>query len=567
MESANRLTNGVLCNEYQFYVDIAVNGFDRKQWGTYVDEDDVTLNFDITTANIDDEFIEQYAIHYTEDTYTVHVNTPDLKKDTENNYISIKTFIVDDTVEDVYNATQKELDDNNDSIMDNEKISVFETVQTSDPTMSGQIYDVPVGDSQDRTKRCVITSDIMFENPNVRRTGLNNSTIVSFRNLKYSDVKNRRYKIRVLVEYGNPMFSRLFFRYYVSNMWIEYRNTDGTVSKFYVGTEKLNKKQTVGTYTDTDYMFATDTLNVFVCPVSLTAIPLDESLEEIQGTVQMRGSDKQIELSIDTYTGFVDYTKTEDELMKEYLEQQSIPWEQFKLKKRYLQDNIKSIEIASVDVSDIQERISRYELFGISSKNNYTYQDVRSEVKNSNYMSVVYHSGLYNPNMRDDVMSFIYNGEVYESYKYDQFLNESPVYAPAHLSYEVRDNELVSSMEIWNDEYVTLKKTSENLFTGNLSSIGNGYTRLDLSMDHGQWPDYLSLYDTVLNNEDWFFPGAYTVNAPKFTGSGENHPDDGCWFRTLLYNLRWSYPQYYNDTETQQQKINAYDIVPGGEYL
>ena len=567
LESANRQSNGVLCNEYQFYVDIAVNNFDRNNWGSYVDEDNVTLNFDITNATIDDEFIEQYSIQYTEDTYTVHVNTPDLKKDTENNYISIKTFLVDDTIEDVYSASQKELDLNNDEIIASKKISVFETVQTSDPTMSEQIYDVPVGDSQERTKRCVLTSSIMFEDPNVRRTGLNNNTIVSFRNLKYSDVKNRRYKMRVLVEYGNPLFSRLFFRYYVSNMWIEYKNNDGSISKFYVGTEKLNKKESVGTYTDTDYMFSTDTFNVFVCPVSLTAIPEDKSLTEIKGNVKLTGSPKQIELSMDTYTGFIDYSKTTDELMKEYLEQQSIPWEQFKLKKRYLQDNIKHIDIDSVYIQDMIDRISSYELFGISTENNYSYQDIRSEMNTNNYLSVVYHSGLYNPNMRDDKMSFIYNEEVLEASRYNQFLNESPVYTPTYMSYEVRDDELVSSMEIWNDEYSAAKLKDENIFMGNLSATGNGYTRLDSSFDTGQYPDNMTLSDTLLNNEEWFFNGSYVDNAPQLSQSSVNHPDKGYWFRTLLYNTKWCYPQYYIDTETQQQKINAFDIVSSGEYL
>lgn len=568
MESANRMSNGVLCNEYQFYIDLKVNNFDKDVWGSYVDENNITLNFDITNAMIDDEFIEQYAIFHTEDTYTVHVNTPDLKKDTENNYISIKTYLVDDTVSDVYSASQKELDDNNDKIISEKKISVYDTITTSDPTMSGQIIDVFVDDTQTKKKTCVVTSEIMFSDPYVRKTGLNNNSIISFRNLNFKDVINRNYKIRVVVEYGNPMFSRLFFRYFVQNVWIEYKKDDGTVNRFYLGTENLNKTNAVGTYTNTDYMFSTDTHNVFICPISMTAIPEDKYLTEVSGNVSLTGSDKQIELKMDKYTGFVDYSLTEDELLKKYLEEQSIPWEQFKLKKRYMQDNITQMMISPVHINDFHDLISNYELFGASTKYNYSYNDIRTEISNSNYMSVVYHAGLYNSIMRNDEYTFIYNGNVLESERYNQFINESPVYAPAYMNYEIRDDRALKSMKNWNHEFIVSDLSAENLYSGNISGIGNGYNYLDESYDTGQYgKSMMSLIETVNYNDEELFKEAYSLEAPELNDDSKKHPETGYWYRSLLYNLKWQYPQYIVDSETQEQKINAYDIVTGGEYL
>jgi hypothetical protein len=72
---------------------------------------------------------------------------------------------------------------------------------------------------------------------------------------------------------GNPLFSMLFFRFYVADMWIQYGE-----NSFHVGTGNLATKVIVGNQTTYNYMFSSETLRAWLCPVSLTSIPkeLDE---------------------------------------------------------------------------------------------------------------------------------------------------------------------------------------------------------------------------------------------------------------------------------------------------
>lgn len=406
LEESNKLTNGVMCNQYQFFIDVDIEDFTREAWGSYVDEDSITLNFEITNATIDDDFIEKYAIYSTEETYTVHVNTVDNKTDNEDNYISIKTTVVDSTETDVYNTSQRQLDENYENLIDTTSdsnklsISVSDTIYTSDPTTDIDY----LRDGNKVIKTIVGTSSTMFENPYVRKTGVHNQTVVKFENIKFSEA-NKQFKIRVVVEYGNPMFSRLFFKYYVSDMYIKYttKNEDGSIlnNLFYIGKNNLHVSKT-GTYSETEYMFSTETLNTFVCPVSFTTIPYDDSLTSIRGNVKLSGSDKQITLAMDKYCGKINSMLSDDELLREYVENQIVPWEQFKLKRRYLQDSTSSLSVKPIHISDYYDKISKYELFGATKTNNYTYDDVKSEENATNYMSVVYHSGYYNSMMRND---------------------------------------------------------------------------------------------------------------------------------------------------------------------
>lgn len=72
--------------------------------------------------------------------------------------------------------------------------------------------------------------------------------------------------------------------------------------------------------------------------------------------------------------------------------------------------------------------------------------------------------------------------------------------------------------------------------------------------------------DTRLYNEQFIFDGAYECEAPQTMMNSINHPNSKYWFRSLLYNVKWQYPKYYNDDNTQSFKIQAFDIVHNGKY-
>lgn len=128
----------------------------------------------------------------------------------------------------------------------------------------------------------------------------------------------------------------------------------------------------------------------------------------------------------------------------------------------------------------------------------------------------------------------------------------------------------ISSIKVWNDEYTASKESNENTFRGLLSSTGNGYNYLNDSADFGQYDskqEAWSLLDTRLYNEQFVFDGAYESVAPQNMKSSISYPNKNYWFRTLLYNIKWQYPKYYNDDSDQTYKIKAFDIVSGGSYF
>ena len=84
---------------------------------------------------------------------------------------------------------------------------------------------------------------------------------------------------------SNPMFAMLFFRFYVSEMCINYGN-----NKFHVGTSNLASKSNVGSQTTYNYMFSSETFKTYICPVSLVSIPDDQPVDTVVVKEYMTGS-------------------------------------------------------------------------------------------------------------------------------------------------------------------------------------------------------------------------------------------------------------------------------------
>ena len=115
LEESNRSDLGVMANQFQFFVEVGIDGFDRKSWGSFVDEKDITLNMVIRNAEVDYENVQKYGIQLVQQTKTLHVNTTDKTNDFKNNYVRFHTYISDPVNGSMFNKTQKELDDINEA--------------------------------------------------------------------------------------------------------------------------------------------------------------------------------------------------------------------------------------------------------------------------------------------------------------------------------------------------------------------------------------------------------------------------------------------------------------------
>lgn len=569
LERSNDINNGVLCNQFQFFVDIDISDFSRDYWGSYVPEDDITLNFDIVNAPVDYEFVERYGVQSAENMYTVHINPVDSSTDFTNNYCAIKTYLIDNELIDPYTKTVSELVESDvkartkltKTINDSEiKTSVIDSIRTSDtenntPTSLRDI------------EYTSMNSRIFKGDTATRGSGIDDNLLIQMRNITFEQANSGKFRFLVTVELTNPLFSRLFFRYYISNLWVSYKygSEKQNIEKFYIGTSKLAKASQTGRYQTYEYMFATDTFNAFVCPITFTAVPNEDSVNSIDIDVKNVGSEKQISLKMDTYVPELPsniQNMTDTERLTYIVKNQYIPWYDFKLKKRYLQDNIKNIYVQPIHISDIKDKISSKNLFNIIDG----YDAIKSSRIDNSYMSVVYNANMYNSRMREDDMTFYYNDELYIASKYSQYGNNAPVFVSEDLSYDVRDSILMNSIDTWNYEYQKTNSYNDNTFSGHLSTYGNGYQYLDKSRDKGQYEDILSLEETIKQNEMLFFSEPYIDVCAQPAKNGMKYPDKNGWFRQLLYQLKWQYPRYYMD-DNQNEKIDAYDIVDSGTYL
>lgn len=577
LERSNDIDNGILCNQLQFFVDIDISDFDKESWGSYVPEENITLNFDITNTPVDYEFVERYGVQSAEDTYTLHVNPVDNDNDFGNsknpNYFTIKTYLVNNDIVDPYSKTAAELTASDSSALKN-----LNDTTVSDNIRRGTGEKVELGSESDnsvRTYNFMKKDMFVSEDENnvlsgenaTRDKGIDDNVLIRMRNITFTKANNGKFRFRVVVEFGNPVFSRLFFRYYVSNMYVSYKKENGDISYFYAGTSNLASAKQTGRYQTYDYMFATNTFNAFICPISFTAVPEEDVVNPIDIAIKTTGSDKQLSLMMNAYAPKLSsklQNMSDTEKLNYIVNRQYIPWYDFNLKKRYLQDNVKNIYIQPIHISDYKDKLAPYELFNIIDG----YDNVKSSNSQNSYLSVVYNSNMYNIVKSGDDMKFYFNNKQYTANKYAQYANNAPVYLSENLSYEVRDSSLMNSISTWNLEYQVSSSKSGNTFSGHLSTYGNGYEYLSADADKNQYDSkkIFSLADTKEKNEDIFFSAPYIDNIQELEKSGQKHPDEYEWFRQLVYQVKWQYPKYYTDDD-QNEKVDAYDIVDNGEYL
>ena len=290
LEESNRSDLGVMANQFQFFVEVGIAGFDRKSWGSFVDENDITLNMTIRNADVDYENVQKYGIQLVQQTKTLHVNTPssyvsiesDKYKDFEKNYVRFHTYVADPSDGSMFNRTQRDLDKlhlNVDSSTFSAKDTVGCTQGCALNKMAEYVYVNDKGREVDSDVYYEIKSDYFGDTADSRPEGMQDSIEIALKNITFSKVSEGKFRFRVVTEMGNPLFSMLFFKFYVADMWIKYGS-----NSFHVGTGNLARKVIVGNQTTYNYMFGSETLRAWLCPVSVTSIPV-ELEKDIDGVI------------------------------------------------------------------------------------------------------------------------------------------------------------------------------------------------------------------------------------------------------------------------------------------
>jgi hypothetical protein len=370
------------------------------------------------------------------------VNTPSIYKDEElerdedfeDNYVRFRTYISDPASGSMFNKTQNQLDE-----IDAEARSESFTAKDTVSCTQGQELNVIANCSDDFYYQ--IKRKYFGDDADTRPEGMQDSIEITLSDITFSKASEGKFRFRVLTEMGNPLFSMLFFRFYVADMWIKYG-----VNQFHVGTGNLASKVVVGNQTTYDYMFSSETLRAWLCPVSLTSIPEELDAQYIKEAVDptkvyMTGSDLQLYTKTSLYVPDSvvsdNENMTDSQKTSKYVKQQSLGWFDFSVKKKYFQDNIMNMQIRPLFPSaDFQNVLSPAETINMEYIGNERwthpsddnkFDEIESNRKEDNYMSVIYHAAVLGAQRRQDVNSFYYNSVMYDATKYSQKANRAPV--------------------------------------------------------------------------------------------------------------------------------------------
>lgn len=435
-----------------------------------------------------------------------------------------------------------------------------------------------------------------------------------------------RNRIRVMMEFGNPVPAEIDLNFKVVGMEVHgkvkdmYRNPDGGEAEELVFRKKFPVSADDIDNLDSDRFsgvrkFIINPIYMTVCDASYEA---SEGMSNIRTTRKFRDPDtgEEVEDEVIKITGsenpsYISFgLYGEDEIRdcstrlyvsdpgmdngKAYLLdgltvhqriEMGLPiYKNYIPLKRHLQDNVSKIyvrprnlseDISSglVSLTDLGKYMDMFDssTFSEQMKNVYNVYPIMTDGLNpkhqESYLSLFYNSAIMHPKQRgSDGETFYYNNTLYSSAEYAQKANSTPLLASEEVSLEVRSKELVESISAWNMEYeVSNSYNHDRVMGGILTKSGDGYNILPSDRDYGQYEDegILSLADTKsLNSEPIFGDDAIRITEPSGMAIS---PAKGKYFRSLLWNVNWLYPDFMT-SDANDIRVYPYYFCNSFEY-
>lgn len=475
LEKLNNANNGILSNQFQYFIDIKINDFNKNNWGnTEQYYPNPKLHLELKIDNIIREVI----------------NDSDVIEGFKISYSLIKPNI------DIFNATQKELEYEN------------------------NLFDIDVNND-------IITCEF-----------------------KIDDIYDDSYKLRILIETENPIPVYIDSHIYVNNMKIITDQIGGNdnPAEFVLNHEYL--------VNDKNILYDSEHLKAVIAPISMIA-GYKQNYPKLSHINYKKwfGNEDEITISlmpyllnkaVERYSGYLNRKQSDNPLVN---------WDALKFKLRYLQDNVKSINVTPININHIKDLLpDRLYINEYLAKDNDDIFDT--------YLELIYNSEYLNPELLEDTEVFLYNNKTYYASEYGQFNNNTAVHVKQKIEHMLRSDNLLLSMQTWNKLYETNKYDSDNAYQGHLETYGNGYQYLPNSIDTGQYlSDGLMLLKDIktVNNSNFFDltnNSEITANICKSKYYDDYTPYK--LFRTLLYNMKWVYPYY----QTDEYNINTIKQLP-----
>lgn len=577
LESYNTINSGVLCNQFQTFMDVKITDFDYDSWGKYIsDINDTTLDVNIINVPNDLTWQESLSISQAYTRATIKILPDNDIILTENNFTDSVKYnnCVKFSVNVFKNTTNKSLS----SLTQNDIVELSTAFSNKcELTVNPKIMNTVLG--RDITTDEMLNGYIILSNDICRGLadpaeiyhGIFESINIHLHDLTVEDALDTIH-VQVMLEFGNPVLSNLYLQFAVSKLTVHYKGSDNTVYNFSTYADRNNIVDTYLHQTDDykeTYTFISNKLDLMINPISLIACPpeAESELSYLSGSVKKTGSEDQIKLVMEFFGNSLyednNIININNVLKRNY---QQMDLNGLQIKYKHLQDNIKSISFECLSLTDTLNKVSNNYIYNYDDYESILTQSKQYEpISNKNYLSVIYHSTLMNPKLRDDKRTFYYNEKLYLESKYDQFNMNCPVFVSQEHDWNVRTDDIMTAIDTWNFEYQSQKNLEENskVFSGVLNNFGNGYMYLPDEIDTNLYVrnSVLSLAETKEYNNQTLYDKSDYFEIGTPTPININTPAEGKYFRVPLYHMAWEYP-VYNGTN-----ILPYYIVSLFDYM
>lgn len=495
LEKINSINNGVLTNQFVTYLDIKVSDI-AKKWCQYLENsDEVKVSLTIENIDTDIDWQDKYVIQtglFVRDTIKIlpynnriltSNNNSSLGELGINNHIALNAELVDSiksvgsmklsspaiTINDALNISSEQ------SVGQLSQVTTLIDSKASQDNQKQPYFITTIGEKEYITIDESVMSAI--KDPFTIYNGILKKIKIDINDVNFQDIDNKTIRLRLVYECGNPMLANLYLKFAVTRCQITYNDKVFSVYA-HKDSKSINTNNVLYSLSETYdelYKIKSNALDVMFNPVScvLCADDAESDITYMQGDIYKTGSNQQITQKLSFYGAeLYNNTSIMDISDINIRNLQLFKWDALKLKARYLQDNITKISVKNVNIKSIKNYIS-------NSYNYYNLDELCKLNAAGGNISVIYHSALMNPRWRNDKYTFYYNSDDYDKTRYDQLINNYPVFINNNSYLSVRTNELIESMDVWNEKYSLSEKSDiDNTYIGVINLYGNGYNYL-----------------------------------------------------------------------------------------
>ena len=395
----------------------------------------------------------------------------------------------------------------------------------------------------------------------------NKNTVLTF-NAK--DIIDNNIDIDTIIEFANPVPAEANVFYNIKEMYV-YTDVDDEIKLLdkqiftepssliftpHKAIEEVYKPKHFVEYEISP--ISSGVIKYVVSPLFLTAAPDedDKVIKDITFNKRLFGSEKQVSLGI----GLAGISKfVDDDLETRY--RHYLP------KLSGLQDNIKNLKVTFNEneyktfIYDFT-KLKFSEILNNSKKKAIKVFDALNEESENIYYSIqkinTYLKLMYNASMMLPHEGLVfYNDKRYKENQYNNYKLNRPLYTSSEITKELKSDDLFDNILEFNRIFELDNPMLSNMFErgimgGNITPSGNGYLKLSTTRDYTEFENnditaesLIELHDFAGNN---LFSKVHNFYASEINGlkHTENTPDEGCLFRTLLWDVAWEVPTYIN---------------------